>query len=114
MKRLFKKSLYKIFKQMMEDLCARFPDYFFGKIYRANQARVSGNFDEARQILGGLFQKNKMLISEFVGLCKAQVELGLAENNKDYARNWLQTWERINPDNPEITEYRLLMGRKKK
>ncbi len=104
----------KIFKQMMEDLCARFPDYFFGKIYRANQARVSGNFDEARQILGGLFQKNKMLISEFVGLCKAQVELGLAENNKDYARNWLQTWERINPDNPEIAEYRLLMGRKRK
>jgi tetratricopeptide (TPR) repeat protein len=103
-----------IFDQMMKDLCTRFPDYFFGKIYMANLARESGNFEEARKILSGLFEKEKMLISEFVGLCKAQVELGLAEHDKDYARNWLQTWEQINPDNPEIAEYRLLIRSKKK
>ncbi len=95
---------------MLQDIHRRFPDYTFGIISMAHMAMQVGDVDKARDLLNGLMQRKRLHYSEYEVLCMAQIELCLAEKNKDAARSWFETWERVDPENPKLEMYRLRVG----
>jgi predicted Zn-dependent protease len=92
---------------MLLDIHRRFPNYFFGVIGIARLATQAGDLDKAREMLDGLMQRKRLHYSEYDALCMAQIELSLAEKNKEAARSWFEMWERPDPDNPKLEMYRL-------
>jgi tetratricopeptide (TPR) repeat protein len=93
--------------ETMHILRAKYPDYFFGIISAANMAALAGNFEQTHELLNGLMQHKKMHTSEFAALCSAQIQIALKEKNREGARSWVDTWERVDPDNPNLEIFRL-------
>lgn len=93
-------------EQLVRELHARFPDYFFGIVNVANLAIRDGQFDRAREMLRPLMALGKYHISQFKSLCAAQIDLLLAEGNLDSARSWLEMWEGANPNDRSLDHFR--------
>lgn len=89
----------------IRDLHIRFPDYFFGIANVALMEIRAGNLEAARQMLNGLMQRKKFHTSEYDLLCRAFIELALAEENMDVARSWLEMWRKVSPDHPQLEYY---------
>jgi tetratricopeptide (TPR) repeat protein len=94
-------------QSMLHEIYARFPDYFFGVAGVARLAINGGDYEMAHTLLNRLMQRKQLHYSEFDTLCMAQIDLYLAEKNKDAARTWFEMWERPNPENPKLERYRL-------
>jgi len=92
---------------MLREIYARFPDYFFGIAGIARLAIKDGDYEKARTLLNSLMQRKQLHYSEYDTLCMAQIDLCLAEKNKDAARSWFEMWERPDPENPKLEMYRL-------
>jgi tetratricopeptide (TPR) repeat protein len=95
---------------MLLDIHQRFPDYFFGIVSMARIAMQAGDHEKTRNLLNGLMQRKKLHYSEYDALCMAQIDLSLAEKNKEAARSWFEMWERPDPENPKLEMYRLRLG----
>jgi tetratricopeptide (TPR) repeat protein len=95
---------------MLREIQTRFPDYFFGIAGIARLAVKEGDYEKARALLNSLMQRKQMHYSEYDTLCMAQIDLCLAEKNKDVARTWFEMWEHPNPENPKLEIYRLRLG----
>jgi tetratricopeptide (TPR) repeat protein len=95
---------------LLRDVYARFPDYFFGQTSMAMLHIHQGEMDQARRILEGLGARPRLHILEFDALCVTYIDLFLAENNKPAARSWLEMWEKVDPDHPKLSLYRMKLG----
>jgi hypothetical protein len=58
--------------------------------------------DRARQLLAPLLTRQRLHVSEFSALCMAQVNVALAERNREQARHWLDIWRQVMPDHPAL------------
>jgi predicted Zn-dependent protease len=87
---------------LIRDIHARHPDYWFGRIGVARQAIEAGRLEEAQDILRPMLQQTRLHRSEFTALAAAEIELQLARGEPDGARSWLQMWEQMVPDHPQI------------
>lgn len=85
---------------------ARHPDYPFARIGLARLALARGDVKEAEELLKPLLSRKRFHFSEFAALSSAQIELLLAQNDRDSARSWLDLWENIDPDNPDLEHWR--------
>lgn len=92
---------------MLRELHSRFPDYFFGVCGVARLEIAEGYTEHARQMLLPLLQRQRLHITEFNSLCAAEIELCLAEKHEEAARMWLDMWERVDDENPQLWQYRL-------
>jgi tetratricopeptide (TPR) repeat protein len=99
-----------IARRMIMEVHTRFPDYFFGIIAAANIEAEKGNLDKAHEMLNGLMQRKKLHTSEFRALCHSQIQISLADKNKEAARTWLEMWERVEPDEPGLAYYHQKVG----
>lgn len=97
--------------QMINEIHARFPEYFFGIAGVARLAIADGNLEQAHDLLESLMQRKKMHPSEFNALCMAQIELWLAEGKPEAAQTWIEMWERVDPHNPNLLRYRRKVGK---
>lgn len=77
---------------LIEQTQARFPDYFFSRVGLARLYIQDKRVEEAKTLLEPLVRQNRLHISEFRALAQAQIELGLAQGNKEIARSWLNMW----------------------
>jgi hypothetical protein len=75
---------------------------------------LQGNLDHAHELLNGLMQRKKLHTSEFVALCQAQIQVFLAEGKRKLARDWLDTWEQVDPKHPRLKSFRRRIGRDRK
>jgi tetratricopeptide (TPR) repeat protein len=96
--------------KMIYDILARFPDYLFGIAGVARLEISSGNLEKARDLLESLMVRKKMHISEFNALCMGEIELCMAEGKSEGAKTWIDMWERVYPDNPELPRFRSKVG----
>ena len=96
--------------QMASELHRRFPDYFFGIIALASLEVEQGALDHAHELLNGLLQCKQLHTTEFTALCRAQVQVWLAENKREAARTWIEMWQKVTPDDPELRTYRRRVG----
>jgi len=97
-------------QDMLLQIHAQFPDYFFGIAGVARLAIKDGDYEKARTLLNSLMQHRQLHYSEYDTLCMAQIDLCLAEKNKEAARTWFEMWERPDPENPKLEAYRLRLG----
>lgn len=89
-----KKEADELMKQVHRD----YPEYAFATILLARQAIQDKNLEEAKNLLQTLFSRKHFHFQEYGQFCLAQIELAIAEKNKDVARSWFGMWERIDPE----------------
>jgi Flp pilus assembly protein TadD len=92
---------------LLTQIYEQYPDYFFGKVNMANIMIRDGRLDEAEPILVQLMSEKRLHVTEFAALAQAQVELRLAREQTEAARQWYEMWKQLLPDHPGLLRYRL-------
>ncbi|MBE7532125.1 MAG: tetratricopeptide repeat protein [Chloroflexi bacterium] len=92
-------------RTLVEETHTRFPDYFFASANLAVMLAREGRIEEAKDLLDPLLRRQKLHISEFKALARAEMEIALADNRPEVARNWLDMWRRVDKDAPEIRHW---------
>jgi len=87
---------------LIQEVHARFPEYFFGIVAVAHLAIAAGDTERAESLLQSLLGTKRLHYTEFEALCNAQIELCLAQKKRDAARSWLGMWKKIESDDPRI------------
>ncbi|HEX6387404.1 MAG TPA: hypothetical protein VF177_22280 [Anaerolineae bacterium] len=88
---------------------ARFPDYLFARVALARFYSQENRIEEAKDLLDPIMRLNRLHISEFRALAQAQMEIALADGNKDAAHSWLDMWEQVDEDHPDLLKWRMLI-----
>jgi tetratricopeptide (TPR) repeat protein len=91
--------------ELVRQVHARFPDYWFGVLGVARQTAAAGDTDAALKQLLPLLARKKLHVSEFVALAMAYVDLLLARGEYDGAEAWLKMWEDVTPDHPALPDW---------
>ena len=97
-------------RALAREVQERFPDYFFGRIWKVKSLIDEREFKEARRMLDQLGDQPRLHVSEFVALCDANMALLLAEGNTAAARSWLTLLESTEPDHPHVFRWRLRLA----
>ncbi|AOX00427.1 hypothetical protein BJP34_14035 [Moorena producens PAL-8-15-08-1] len=92
---------------LLSELSSKYPDYLFPIISLARLKIKKGEIAEAEALLKPLISRKRFQFSEFSNFCTAQIELFMAKKDKDSARKWLQMWENLDPENPELLPWKL-------
>ncbi len=86
---------------LTRELHRRFPDYLFARTNLAIHYSGEGRIEEARALLQPLLSRRRLHFSEFSALCAAEIQVALADGNRDAARTWFDLWQRGVPDHPQ-------------
>jgi tetratricopeptide (TPR) repeat protein len=96
---------------LIQQIIERYPDYVFARTSMARTYLLRGKIAEAKALLEPLLDRERFQIMEFAHVCMAQIELLLAEGNREAARSWLDMWANADPDHPAIEDLRLQLDR---
>jgi len=69
-----------------------------------------GEPEKAKDLVDPLLSRRRLHRSEFGALCAAEIEVHLAERDPAAARLWLNLWQRVDPDYPEVTRWQQRLG----
>lgn len=97
-------------KHLVHQIHQRDPDYFFGRLNMALERLDENDLEEARKMLIPLLSRQRLHLTEFTSLAQIEIELCRAEGHKDAARSWLQMWEDVDPDNPNLQHCQRRLG----
>ncbi len=95
---------------LLRQIIARHPDETLARTGLARVFLLRGQVEEAEELLKPVLSHKRFNILEFGAFCSAQIELWLAKNKPEGARSWLQMWESIDQDNPQLAQYRARLG----
>jgi len=96
----------KEFRALVREIHEQHPDYFFGRANLARQEIRAGRVEEGKALLDPLLDQRQLHTSEFRALAAAEVELGLALKQPETVRYWLETWEKVLGDEPQLQDMR--------
>lgn len=71
---------------------------------------TEGKIEEGEALLEPLRSRKRFHFSEFGNFCNAQIELFIAKKQKDKANAWLQMWENLDPENPELMRWKIRLS----
>ncbi|NJM40622.1 MAG: tetratricopeptide repeat protein [Anaerolineae bacterium] len=94
-------------RAMTEEIHRRFPDYLFARVTLAAVHAKEGRVEEAKALLDPLLTQTEFHISEFAALCMAEVELALAQNQREAGQHWVDMLARVDPDHPTLPNLRM-------
>lgn len=94
-------------RALVEETHTRFPDYLFARVALARMLTQEKRLEEARELLKPVLMLPKLHISEFRALARAEIDLALAGNQAEGARAWLEMWQQIEEDNPELLQWQM-------
>ena len=81
---------------------AKWPEYFFGRIYMANTAVSEGRFGVAERYLRTLLTQKRFHMSEFRALAIAYIQLEIEQHRLNAAQSWLDVWKSVDPDDHDL------------
>jgi tetratricopeptide (TPR) repeat protein len=90
---------------MVRDVHREHPDYLFATLGVVRMHIRDGELDEAKALLDPLLQRKKFHTSEFSNLCQAQIEYWTKKGEQESARAWLDLWEQIDPEDPQLLQW---------
>ncbi len=96
---------------LTRQIIERNPDYAIGRCNLAASLAREGKVEEAQSLIDPVMKREQLHISEFVALCHAQIEILLAENQREGAEAWMRMLEEADPDNPAVPALRRRVGR---
>ncbi len=88
--------------ELAYEIYERFPNYLFG---RANLGIIlieKGEIERAKELIAPLFSRKRLHFDEFAAICAAQIQLSLAEGNREAAESWLDMMKQAIPDDLNI------------
>jgi tetratricopeptide (TPR) repeat protein len=91
---------------LIHQIHERHPGYLFARANIALEHIQNGELDRARELLQPLLERKRLHYSELAALLGAEIELCLAQGNRDAARTWLEMWESVDPDHPALAQAR--------
>lgn len=103
---------------VLKDVYQRFPDNFYAAVGMIRLAIGKDDLPDAKTLLMKLAARPRLHITEFAALCMVEIEACLAEVDRVNAMLWLELWERKDPQNASLADYRKAIeprtGKKKK
>ena len=96
---------------LVRQVFQRHPDYAFARIGLARLSISRGETGQAKELLEPLLSRKQFNFKEFALFCNAQVELFSAEGKHEGVRSWLDMWAGVDPDNPDIADWRRRLDR---
>ena len=81
---------------------ARWPEYFFGRIFMANSATLEGRFDVAEQYLRPMLTQERFHITEFRAMISAYIQLEIERHRLDAAQSWVDLWKTVESDHHDM------------
>lgn len=91
---------------LIHELVSAHPDYIFASVTLARQHLVKGELDAAEVILRPFLARERFHIMEFGTFVDTYIGLLVAKHQKDVARSWFDTWEKIYPGDPQLVYWR--------
>ncbi|MGC9357893.1 MAG: tetratricopeptide repeat protein [Anaerolineae bacterium] len=88
--------------ELTREIHEQHPDYLFARISLAQTHIDVGEIEEAHNLLDPILERERLHYSEFGAFCAAYIRLNIAEGNLQGAQSWLQMWEEIDPENPNL------------
>jgi predicted Zn-dependent protease len=98
-------------RALVREIYDRNPHYFVG---RANLARIcidEGDVDRAAVLIGPLFKRRRVHVTEFAALSEAHLHLCLAKGEVKAAREWFEIWCEMTPGVPAQARWRRKLAR---
>lgn len=92
--------------ELIHELVSDHPDYIFASVTLARQHLAEGELDAAEAILRPFLARERFHIMEFGTFVDTYIELLVAKQQKDVARSWFDTWEKIYPGDPQLAYWR--------
>jgi tetratricopeptide (TPR) repeat protein len=96
--------------QLLSEISEKFPNYAFSRISLARLKIAEGKVDEGEALLKPLMERKRFHFSEFGNFCNAQIELFVTKKQKQKANAWLQMWESLDSENPEIMRWKIRLS----
>ncbi|MCL4393453.1 MAG: tetratricopeptide repeat protein [Chloroflexi bacterium] len=97
---------------LLRQLIEKHLDYGFPRINLARYCIQRGDLEQAEALLKPLRTRKRFNFSEFGFLCSAQMELLLARSQADGAREWLEMWQSLDPENPLVADWQRRLSRR--
>ncbi len=93
-------------KAMLSEIHRDYPDYFFARTGLASMAILEGDLERAEELLRPLQTMGRMHISEFASFCGVNAQMANAKGEIEAVESWLDMWEQVDPDNPQLRHLR--------
>ena len=87
---------------LIRDIVAGHPDYVFASASLARKYLIEGDLEAAETLLQPFFSRDRFHVMEFGSFVDAYIGLLVAKGQKDSARSWLDMWENVYPDDPQL------------
>lgn len=81
---------------------AKWPEYFFGRLYMANVAMLEARFADAEKYLRPMLMKQRFHITEFRAMLTSYIQLEIERYRLHAAQRWLDFWKSVEPDHQEL------------
>ncbi len=93
-------------EEIFRKLHQEHPDYLFATVSIAKLCLKRKQVDEAKELIKPLTKRKRLHISEFRAMCDANMELLMAQKDKEAACSWLKIWEALDDDSYELIHWR--------
>lgn len=87
---------------LYQEIMERFPDYVMARLAFVNHLINTNKLDEAEPILKKLMNRRRFHFHDFAKFSHTYIEFYLAKKEPEPAKSWLQMWENVDPDNPDM------------
>ncbi len=91
-------------KQILQNLFARFPDYFFARTSLAQLAILDGRIDEAQELIKPLMSLTRQHVSEAMALADVNAGIAIARNQLQSARASLGMMKQLDDDDSRVEQ----------
>ncbi len=91
---------------LIRQITEQFPDYVYAKVSLARLHIRQGDFDAADALLKPMISRKRFHISDFGVFSSAYIELLIAKDQPDGAQAWLNVWEGIDPEHPDLLSWK--------
>ena len=88
--------------ELARSIHAKWPEYFFGRVFMANSATLEGRFDVAEQYLRPMLTQQRFHITEFRAMATAYIQLEIGKNRLNAAQSWIDLWKSLESDYPDL------------
>jgi tetratricopeptide (TPR) repeat protein len=96
--------------QLLSEILEKYPNYTFSRVSLARLKIAECKVEEAEALLKPLMTRKRFHFLEFGNFCNAQIELFIAKKQKDKANAWLKMWENLDPSNPELMRWKIILS----
>lgn len=91
---------------LMHQIVEQYPDYVYARASVAKLQIRRGELEAAEALLKPMVSWKRFHIADFGAFSSAYIELLIAQNHTEAAEIWLQMWEGLDPDHPELMDWK--------